>query len=218
MKPWIILIVLLISSVHAQEVKHFDEYGRITCEDLLARTEAFGQQLQKTRSAQGVVVTYNGGKSLAWQQQFVHRVLIGYYGNGLNVRFYESSDDGESRTEVWVISAEAEVDTNRFRQTLTIPYTPTAKLLWNTESGDPCSGHAFPSFVEMLKTSYMTGRIVLVNYSRSERLFSIGEYRTDLKKHSIVLNRVRFRFKTLRTQDALNPSGYVEYWLDPSGK
>ncbi len=210
---FVIVLATVVPAFSQTRTKQLDEFGRITCEDLLARTEYLVQRLQAAPATSAVVVTYNPDKSIAWQHVFMHRVVIGYLGNGSSVQFFETSDRGVTRTEIWLAPA-GTIDTRAFRPTLSIPYVPTGRMKWSSESGDPCSGHVFPGFLEMLKTTDFDGRIVFVNYSRSDRLFSIGEYRKDLKKHGIAPNRIRFRYRTVRTRGR-SSWPYVDFLLNP---
>ncbi|MBA3769660.1 MAG: hypothetical protein H0X08_04060 [Blastocatellia bacterium] len=164
-KPLMVMVLLSVCTASAQpKPEQIDEYTKVGCEDVLARTEMLGQRLKSSPSSRSVVVQFN--RQSDWPENFVHRVLIAYFGNGLDVTFYRAHDNGDARTEVWLVPSGAAMVTNRFSPTITIPFSPNGSVFWDRESPDPCSGRTLLSFIEILKTSDADGRIVLVNSVR----------------------------------------------------
>ncbi|MFL6375270.1 MAG: hypothetical protein ACJ73D_11435 [Pyrinomonadaceae bacterium] len=193
-----------------------DEYGRIGCEDLMARSEVVGQRLKASPSETAVIISYNlpEGK-LGWQALLTHRRLIGLFGNDLNANFYRAADNGKPRTEVWVVPPDSSFNTEGLERTFSIPFKPTAKTkVGGSYEQDTCSSEAYRAFLQVLTTTNLKGQIVLVNWRRKDRDKSIARYRAALRTAGLDTGRIRFRYKTAKPTLHDFPE-YEEYWLIP---
>ena len=223
MKRLVLIVLLLTTAGFAQETPKatlIDEIGKTSCEDVLARSDNLGIMLQEKRVASAVMVLFanENGAKLDWQIRFIQRALIGRIGNNLNVRFFRGTDNGESRLEIWAVPDGVTFEKHDFRMVAQLPLKIGERTLFQTETGDPCSNHAFAGFANMLKSDRdLNGYIVNVNYSKRERRKTVNYYEDLFREHQILDRRVRILFKNKRVPANLLPT-YSEYWLVPTNK
>jgi hypothetical protein len=80
----VLFLILAISSITSAQEKPgpilTDEFGKIGCEDLLARADNFGNELQSKPSFSGVAVIFGAKGDSAradYTAEFIHRAIIG---------------------------------------------------------------------------------------------------------------------------------------------
>ena len=223
MKRLVLTVMLLTAAGFAQEAPKatlIDEIGKTSCEDVLARSDNLGIMLQEKRVASAVVVLYanDSDAKLDWQIRFIQRELIGRFGNNFNVRFLRGTDKGKSRLEFWTVPDGVTFEKLDFRTVAQLPLKIGERTLFQTETGDPCSNHAFAGFANMLKSDRgLIGYIVNVNYPKRDRLETVSYYDDLFREHRISDRRVRIFFKNKKVPSNSLPP-YSEYWLVPTNK
>lgn len=218
------IILFLAFSCFAQEKPKailIDEFGKITCEDLLARSDHLGFKVREVPANRAVVIIY-GSKDLEARAdataEFIHRALIGRYNNDFNVTVIRSHVRTDLGGQFWSIPPGIEFDTQNARVIAQIPFRVDKKTLFDTEMGAPCSKHAFYGFVRMLKSDdSLSGYVVNVNYTQNERADTIRYLLGLFRENGISHRKIRIYFKTKKMPPNTLPS-FSEYWLVPSSK
>lgn len=216
-----ILLLAFVTNISAQETQKpelVDEFGVITCEDLLARTDHLGLLLDKAKSSSAYIVFSSKDRSTKqeWQMEFIRRVLIARYGQKLNLTFLRKSDGGEARAKVWLVPAGTEFSRQGAEAVSGIPFQIDTKTLFAEEDPGACSGHIPQSFTEMLKSQEsLTGYVVNINVPRAERGSTIRYFVDLFRKNGLSERGIRIYFKNRKLPPGYNYS-FTEYWLVPT--
>lgn len=194
-----------------------DEFGNVTCEDLLARTDNLGIKLLASPDQRAFVIlsgTGNAGKRADSFSKFVHRALIGRFGLEFHVTILRDKRQNEFGGKIWLIPEGNSFDTSNLESVEEIPFRIRKRTLYDTETGDVCETWAATGFTRILKAdSKLTGYIVEVNYSLSERRRSIQDWGRFLKENGLESMGLRLYFR--RNKHTYNSIPFREYWLIP---
>lgn len=225
----ICLALLGTTTLRAQDdIFPIDEFGKVSCEDLIARVDNLGIQLTalKKETRPGYVIFLRKGAEATeqdWQMIFIHRTLISRFGNQLNVTFLRKTSDLGPSTEFWINPPDVfpEIRKGLFGNSeviFRIPFNIEKRTLFDDESVGSCSNFVQDGFVRMLQSDpTLTGYIVSINYPKRERSELIKHFRDMLRENTLEDRGVRFYFKTKKMPDG-SSFGINEYWLMPKKK
>lgn len=223
MKSLLFLIILSsVATSYSQtpvEATKIDEIGRTGCEDLSVRTQLFGLSLRNETSTRGVVI-YHLTDSIKTDAhiRFIHRYLIGNFGNDLNIVFLKGVNEKELRTEFWLVPNNVQFEPPNTDVSMTIPFKVDKKILFDSDDPGPCSGHVLFGFVTMLKSDpSLSGYIVNINFAKYEQREAAAFDRNQMREKGISDRGIRVYFKTRRLPSDEN-YGFSEYWLYPKVK
>ncbi len=151
---------------------------------------------------------------MGWQEKFIHRALIGRFGNELNVTFLRNPDSSSAKIELWVVPAATKFSLVQTEPSLSIPFRITSRTLFAEEGPGSCDGYVSRGFVELLKSDVkLTGYVVDINAAKSERVMSVNYFIDFLRENSLLDKKIRHFFK--KRVRSYGEYSYREYWLMP---
>ncbi len=166
MKKLLFLTVLaLASSVFPQEKTKIDEFGKITCEDLLARIDSFHIQLQNNPASHGIVVIDSPQTGLdrsPWYRLFIQKTFQRHGYEYERLQFYRrrTSEIGGS---LWLTQPGTEVPVPDVEPWPDAPIDLSRPFKWDTYEDDGvCPTFAPREYARLLKTNPgLRGHIVI---------------------------------------------------------
>lgn len=222
MKPLLLGLVLFCTSIIVAQEKaaKVDEFGFVTCEDLLARTDSFELVLNNQPTATGLVIISRGKENTRRADSYRTLIL-----NTLRRRdfdtdrlaIYRGEDTAQTAASFWVVPSGASLP-------------PDARIVWQKDEafdlskpvliGSEDDAGVCPTFVPqdfanlIKKNPGIIGKIVVHQEPNWDAaILGLPWIDTFVKKYGIPRGRLQLiygkRSKTI---------GYVEFWLVPSKK
>lgn len=220
-----ILLLAFCGGVKSQEVAEpvlVDEFGRISCEDLLARADNLGSQLKNRPGVSALVVIYGAGDNESranYFANFVHRALISRWDPESKVTVVRVGSQNTLKGRFWMVPQGANVELPTHRVVGQIPFRINSRVRFSVVTGDPCTNHIGKGFANTLKSDEsLLGIVVDFNVPPSRRMTSAAEWVEYFKtEHNIPRERLRIFFKR-DPKLSEHFSGYTEFWLAPANK
>lgn len=204
-----IFILFFAFSGFAQEkpkANLVDEFGSITCEDFLARTDNFTYRLNHDRTSDGFVIFRGNSEYLKKLLTMTFNVWLG---KNIHARVVESLG-GEKGGEFWLVPRGATPPTvTDGRFAAVYPNTYNATFLFSHEGEGPCTFNTLPAFVQLLRLKpELRGKIVLhgpANELQQSIAFHVNQLTSSDRRHIKVF---------YRTENV----PYTEFWIIPIKK
>jgi hypothetical protein len=226
MKPTqiiLIAIILVAVSVHAigqgsPKAVMFDEFGSLTCEDVIARQDYLFAQLESDPAAIGYAMIFADTNHLRQGRQ-TEAVLNGHTEfrrfDDSRFRILRAVGSSSLKVQFWIVPAGAEVPqhTSLDWDFQISENSKPLKINASTDDEGPCPiGSQFRLFYDRLKTNPHTRAHVVV-WAQTRAQFLKEKERVDrdlISKYGISSTRVRYFFIPHRSAAVK-----WEYWIVP---
>ena len=217
--PIIILTaVFTITGQESRKAQQVDEFGDVTCEDLLARADNFLTLLNKNPSMTGLVVLDSppsGRDKTPYYRRLILKNFQRLAGPADRLRFYRR-DAVQLGATLWLLPQGADIPFLEAQLYTEAPLDLTRPFVWDTIADEsPCPTFAPNVYAELLKSNKnLRGHIVVHDSTRKEALRTGAEWIKELTE----------RWGVPRSQLRLfigkyNKNWYsTEFWLVPIKK
>ncbi len=225
-KSLLLLAILFVTSqvCFAQEIPKavlIDEFGKIGCEDLIARQDALISELQNDPTATGYVVIYGDKNEARWSWRiklFIDGQTFFRRFDATRLLIIKEKDGDDPKVQFWKVPAGAEkpnFDEVGWNYDLSDRKKPFVFYTTENEDGLCPSGHRLKDYSNYLSAnSDFRGHIVIFAKSQNQFQKQKSELINDLtKKNNLSSTRLRFFFKYENNE-------YTQYelWLVPPKK
>jgi hypothetical protein len=183
MRRLLSFIILLISATTlAQELpdaRLFDEFGKLNCEDLLARVDSFENHLEKDPTATGVVLLESPRKGRDHSPYYRLMIQKSMQRRGFpseRLRFYRRPG-AELSGALWVVLPGSKIAFPNYEEWPDAPLDLSRAFVWDTdEDVDSCPTFAPGAFAELLKTHTELRGHIVVNADTRRHSIATGAY------------------------------------------
>jgi hypothetical protein len=216
-KALFLLIFLLATSALAQDIKParlLGEFGKVTCEELLARADHMIVELNADPSARAQIVVSGGQKYLRSKLG-----VIGIFGGAFERRKFAKSrityvrgpEIGEPHVELWIVPhGAAAPDSRPTSWAFSLP-PKTKPFLIHTDFAEMCEGSVNPDVIQEYLSANTRMRVHVVIYASTSKARRTALTDAQRVMKNVDANRVRYFFA--------KAPGYsiplAEYWLVP---
>lgn len=201
--------LLLVGFASAQQKMSsvlVDEFGKITCEDFLARSDNFVHRLNQNPTVAGFVVLSGDSRDFS---QLLQTTLNVRLGKNIRVTVLKVEND-DFGSKFWLIPAGAEQPSfDGGRMVASYPHSYSSLTLFSKEDEGPCSYNTAPAFADVIKSrSDLIGRVV-IHGPAMERFDAIDWVLRRLTiENGVPRTRFRIFYKTGKVP-------YTEFLLAP---
>lgn len=223
MKGLILLLTIALStSAFGQaEPRKFDEFGKIPCEDLLARADNFAIEMSANPQATAVVVVSSGSKSAAAVANQVWQYLTAQLdrsGIALDrVQFYRDPREKEPTGTLWVVPAGARFPSEEFDAWSDGKVFDFSKPFeyGRADELDICSSFSPSPFAKILRENPEVVGKVIVRAERRTSALQTGTYWIDVFRNRGI---PRSRLRLIIGKRSAPMMSYTEFWIVPAKK
>ena len=147
-----IVLLVLAATCRAQlkaDPELIDEFPPYGCENVLARSAGFVNELRKDPKLTGIIIVYGGGvesEKADRVSQMIHRVVLGSLGFDSNVIVLRNSTKDEVYIQSWLSQSKGLIAFPNSKVVATIPFKIEARFYFGAETGDPCSNNISHTF------------------------------------------------------------------------
>ncbi len=217
---FLILLVSVLFCVGQEKPKAvlIDQFGRIPCDQFLARFDNFFEEMRKQPGAAGYTIIYAEPDSLRDELRYEFWISDHIKYRKFPADLFHTTRvrrAGPMKIELWRIPAGAKVPAlNGELWTSILPANFTA-FEFGTNMGEMCSGFNAALYAEFLIANPTIQARLLVTAKSAKAAAKLGEpYIEDLvKEFGIPRERFRISYKNR------NPQLYgIKYWLEPAKK
>ncbi|MEP6788634.1 MAG: hypothetical protein ABJB40_09395 [Acidobacteriota bacterium] len=223
MKRYIPVIILVCASCCLAQMKTdqsavlVDGIPKTNCEELLARTDNFGNQLQSNPMLIGIVVVYGSDARITeYPARFIYQAIIGRWGFAPRVKIFHSESPEPWRVQFWLAHSESDVKISNSQLVISSPLTITSRYYFGTESGDPCSNHISTGVARILNANpNYEAQIIIFNVPRNQRAeAAAGWLKTFREDFGITRKQLRIFFKKDHRESFIVYNS--EFWIVPT--
>lgn len=216
----IVVLLLSTSSIFAQEkpkAVQIDEFGKVTCEDLLARTNGFGTQLSNDPSALGVVII-RYDPSLVSRARWYRKLITGSllnYSDATRLKIIQDPTASEIGGQFWLVPAGANEPPYQGILWPDETFDLSKPFLYDSSSDeDVCSAFTPQTYADLIKSNpSVRGRIVIHPMFRRYQYETANQWaKTFVEKYKVPRNRFKIVF------GKRSDPGDVEFWIVPVNK
>ena len=221
-KKLISIIVLLFAiSCSGQEMPKaslVDEFGEVTCEDLLARTDNLSIQMANNPTSTALIVIHPQNGTLAkaiHYKEFIEKTFQRHNLDSSRLRIVRGKEKDSVGGSFWLVPRGAE---NPVNETIVWPEKKldlSKPFIFDAEDDEGvCPTFSARTYAELIKANpNVRGHIVISPYSRSQQMETASHWLHILRKdYEIPRNRLRVFFT--RPTDW----SHVEFWIVPIKK
>ena len=216
-----LLLVLTVESFGQEKPAAIlvDEFGKITCENLLARADNLGMQLRSNPLMAGIVeVSGSDNKFADYEIVYLHRALIGRFGVNINVKIFRVESKGAPLTRFWLTPNNADAPFQDGKLIASIPFTISHRFYFGGQTMSPCDNYLAYGFAEVIRSDpRYRGQIVDFNVPTRERV-STATHWANFIKNDLKLDRRRVRIYFKNSDNRDYRFGHTEFWIFPEVK
>jgi hypothetical protein len=219
-----VLLSALDASAICQDSKtarQLDDFGRLNCEDILVKSEAFAQALNREPNKVGVVVVYGSdidGKVANVLAGLIHRTVLGRLGFDVRVTVIRSHFEKPLEFQLWIADDASSVNVPQGKIVATIPFQIDKRFYFGGMSDDPCTNEISPAFAKVVnsKRRYI-GQIVNFNVPVPKRAeLAEQQIKEFSQKYNVPRRKLRIFFKREPVRNDPFWTNRTEFWISPN--
>jgi hypothetical protein len=194
-----------------------EEFTPLSCEDAMARADYLANMLMDEPGTQAYVIMYGDGRDSRKADgyaQLIHRTLIGRGSIESGVVVMRSRERMSLSGEFWLVRNGTTFSRPNATVLARIPMEVTGRVLFGTQTVDPCTNHIDRGFARVLKSNpTYTGEIIEFNIPRKEQAEVAARWLNRLRhEYGLTRGQLRIRFRKVNKLDPIIGLG-TEFWL-----
>ncbi|MFN0279941.1 MAG: hypothetical protein ACKVRN_15300 [Pyrinomonadaceae bacterium] len=223
MKLLILVFVLLAGFLPAQEQSRatlVDEFGIVTCEDLLARTDNFRLMLSNNPVATGLVIISRGKerpRRADWYRTLVYNTLRRNDFDTSRLVIYRGEDGAGTNASFWVVPPGVRLPASAHELWSSANIINLSKpiMIGSEDDTGVCPTFVPKDFADLIKENpEVIGKIVVHQESSWDpAIIGLPWIDTLVKKYGVPRQRLKLIYGK-----ASKTIGYTEFWLIPVKK
>jgi hypothetical protein len=210
--------MLMLSVPVLSQARLVDTFGKITCEEMLARTDVFRIELERETSSTGVVILWRGkttahyadrSRAIVWSS-----IRRNDFGLSERVNVYKIDDPDIAKTEFWIIPAGAKPpETAREVWSAEKDYDLTKPFMFGFEDDSGvCPTFVPREYAELIQVNPKILGKIIIHPERGRRPIDIARQWLRIFVSEYKLPRSRLKVVYGKRSDSVS---YTEFWLEP---